>query len=233
MAVAIPLNHGMTAYVDEADYHLVAGRTWTYRKPRRGRNTGYAITSETIATGRRRQIAMHQLILPAPKGMYTDHIDRDGLNNRRLNLRIATPSQNGVNIRKRVSRTGLLGVSLQTRGRQFSAQICFKQRDIFLGTFPSTEEAARVRDAAAFLIHGEFAVLNFPDSIEHSLNSISECLKTRLASLAGDAAVVITEQLEPLAPLESGAVSDREEISRGLNHAAEHGEPNGQEGVEV
>jgi hypothetical protein len=115
-------------------------------------------------------IMMHKFIMNAPKGMCVDHINHNGLDNRRENLRICTYSQNSQNKRRRVdSRSGYKGVYQISEKynvkKRFQAYICkpnLPKRKIVLGTYLTAEEAARVYDKKAKDLFGEFAELNFP-----------------------------------------------------------------------
>jgi len=99
----------------------------------------------------------------APKGCLVDHINGDGLDNRRANLRLATPSQNNCNKPgfnksskyKGVSRTDL-------KKKQWRAVIHYNNEMIHLGRFCNEVAAAKAYDKAAKKYHGEFAYLNFP-----------------------------------------------------------------------
>src|SRR5882724_11864132 len=93
--VCIPLTKGQVAMVDEADYHLVAGFRWHAIRSSNGR-IWYAQTS--FRSCGRYAVTMHQLIVPGVPLL--DHKDRNGLNNRRGNLRPANESLNGYNTAK-------------------------------------------------------------------------------------------------------------------------------------
>lgn len=98
---------------------------------------------------------------PQP-GFIVDHRDHEGLNNTRTNLRLATRSQNSCNNKKTRGRSSKYkGVSRDKRG-YWRAKIHFKGKHIFLGYFDNEIDAARAYDKAAKELHGEFAVLNFP-----------------------------------------------------------------------
>lgn len=99
---------------------------------------------------------MHQFIMGS---IGIDHINTDGLDNRRSNLRVANQTQNTANTRLRLtSKSGYKGVSLQTRSSsRWVAQIRVGGKQLHIGTFSSPEDAARAYDAAALAAWGEFA----------------------------------------------------------------------------
>ena len=148
----------LPCFIDASDYPIVKGYRWYADK---GGYTFYAVANK-VGKGCRglSKIKMHALILPQPSGLIADHEDRNGLNNRRGNLRPATSSQNMQN-RKKMSRarhSQYTGVSFQ-RGK-FTASFGVEGRQIFLGCFDSEIEAARAYNEAAQKHFGEFAVLN-------------------------------------------------------------------------
>lgn len=139
--------------LDDADLALVRGRKW--RAMRKG-NLVYAVASE-----RKGATLMHRLILGAPRGMFVDHINGDGLDNRRENIRLCTNSQNMMNIRKSPGRSSRFkGVSWDTKNRKWVAQIEKNRITTYLGGLDSEERAARQYDRAARLMFGKFARTN-------------------------------------------------------------------------
>ena len=102
---------------------------------------------------------MHRLSLDVTPGRFVDHINGDGLDNRRSNLRIATVSQNNSNVGMTRQRTGLRGV-YQRRSGRWGSQISQNGRLIYLGTFDTAVEAALAYDNAVREMKGPFGVTN-------------------------------------------------------------------------
>jgi len=90
-----------------------------------------------------------------------DHINRNGLDNRRANLRPATVAQNAWNSRRRKNRSGYKGVWFARDKGKFHAAIWHNNKREYLGYFDSPISAAKAYDLAAKKYHKEFAVLNF------------------------------------------------------------------------
>jgi hypothetical protein len=93
-----------------------------------------------------------------------DHTNTNSLDNRRSNLRLATPSQNSCNSRRDKSNTysRYRGVSFSKRKQKWFAAIRANGKKIWLGYFKTEIDAARAYDRAAREYHKEFASLNFP-----------------------------------------------------------------------
>ena len=154
-AERIDLGRGMFALVDRSDLESIAGMKW--RAMRIGGRHIYA------SCGKSPTILMHRLILDAQKGFVVDHINGDGLDNRRCNLRLCKQSQNILN-RKRASCSGnpFKGIS-KTRHGKWRARI--RVSGIRYWVSPACADPAKAADyydAAAIAAFGEFACINFP-----------------------------------------------------------------------
>ena len=151
----VPLGNGCVALVDEADWEMVARHRWHVATG--GHGNRYARSSKAGY--------MHRMIVRAPSNMEVDHINGDGLDNRRCNLRVATVAENHRNRRKPYGSSRFLGVS-KCRNDRWRAQIKADGRVVHLGTFRDEVEAAVAYDRAAIRIHGEFAAPNFPELVD-------------------------------------------------------------------
>lgn len=96
-------------------------------------------------------------IIGAPLGLDVDHKDGNSLNNRRLNMRLATVSQNQHNARTRIdSTTGVKGVGFHKATGMWQAKIRLRGRLIWLGRFPTIPEATAAYAEASARLHGKF-----------------------------------------------------------------------------
>ena len=156
----IPLTQGQLAIVDDADYDWL--NQWKWRAVR-DRKTWYAVrTSSENGRSNRFDVFMHRVILGIKDRLQlSDHRDRNGLNNQRLNLRIATCAENSRNrTHKRKTNSGFVGIIKRKHGYTATLKIFGKRK--YVGYSTSAVQAARLRDKAVLELHGEFAVLNFP-----------------------------------------------------------------------
>jgi hypothetical protein len=96
-------------------------------------------------------------------GIVPDHINRNGLDNRRSNLRIANKQQNCWNSRDRGGVSRFKGVHWKVAEGKWAAAISHDGIRKHLGYFVSEREAAEAYDDAAITFQGEFAFLNFPE----------------------------------------------------------------------
>ncbi len=101
---------------------------------------------------------MHRMVMGAQDGEYVDHIDGNGLNNSRSNLRFATLSQNNTNQRIRPDNTsGHKGISWCPDREKYQVYVNIDRKRKSLGRYRTLEEAIYVRDQAVKEHYGEFA----------------------------------------------------------------------------
>lgn len=155
----ILLTCGRIAFVDDEDYALVNQYSWSAGISR------YAERTVHEKDGTQWTQRMHTLIMDLPEGMEVDHRDRNGLNNQRHNMRAATRWQNAANMvmPQGENGSGYRGVDQLPSGR-WRVKISCNMRVQHVGVFDTAEEAARAYDTAAKELHGEFAILNFPET---------------------------------------------------------------------
>jgi hypothetical protein len=147
----IPLTQGKNALVDAVDYEWLCKWNW-HASRLQGTNVFYA---------REHHVLMHRRIMGNPRGR-VDHRDRNTLDNRRNNLRIATPSQNNQNkVKSKRNKSGFKGASWIASRKHWQATAGMNGKNINLGCFRTAREAARAYDAFASKHYGEFARLNF------------------------------------------------------------------------
>jgi len=150
------LSQGKYAMVDADDYGWLSKWKWSLTARRSGLCYAYRVVDG-------HSIQMHRLITDAPPRMEVDHIDHDGLNNSRSNLRVCTHQENIWNNAKRPwGKSGYWGVCFIPRIYKWEAMIGIDYHVIHLGYFDAPEAAALAYDEAARKYHGEYAKQNFP-----------------------------------------------------------------------
>lgn len=148
-ARSIPLSKGLSALIDEDDYHIVSKYKWHSSQ-------GYAAAT-LINEGASTSILMHRLILNPPPGYVVDHINGTRSDNRRSNIRICSHAENLCNRPMQANNTsGYKGVSWSKRKQKWQALIESKGRQIHLGYYDNKIEAAAAYAEAAKSIHGQY-----------------------------------------------------------------------------
>lgn len=149
----LQLNRGFSTVFDDEDWPLLRDYEWYVQE--RGKQV-YVRARDIFGD----TVYMHRIVLGIHGELEVDHIDGDTLNNRRVNLRVATVSQNRMNRKKFEGNysSPYKGVSFK-RGR-WRAQITVDKKVMHIGTFDSEIDAARAYNDKAIQLHGEFAKLN-------------------------------------------------------------------------
>lgn len=146
------------ALVDDDDFPALSQKNWYLKQGESGIYYAHTALQNNKKGG---YIHMHQLLLALPRGYEVDHKNRNGLDNRRENLRPTTRSQNHAN--QRTSQTGkrhsrYKGVS--KCGCKWQAYIAINGKKCHLGTFADEQGAATAYNEAAKRLFGEFARVN-------------------------------------------------------------------------
>lgn len=161
MAKEIKLTQGKVALVDDADFDYLNQWKWyTHRDPKNGKF--YAVRNYKICNNKRGRILLHRLIINNTNTkMHTDHCNGNTLDNRKINLRICTASENSANKNKFINNTsGYKGVSWHKVVKKWHASIRKDNINYFLGYFINIKDAAKAYNEAAFKYHKEFSNLN-------------------------------------------------------------------------
>lgn len=172
----IKLTQGKYALVDDEDYEQVNKRKWYVSYDNKKWYARRNITDPS--TKKRIRIRMHREIMDCPKGLDVDHVNHNGLDNRKCNLRICTHSQNLFNqLPRRTNTTSKYkGVYWNKKDRRWRASIGIDGKQIYIGNFSTEIKAAEAYGKKAKELFGEFAYLNLPpkDVIYNKKGEINE-----------------------------------------------------------
>ena len=153
----IPLTRGKFAVVDADDYYRLVRFRWhaVYNS-----KTFYAARIE-----RGKTIKMHRAIMGAPKELVVDHVDRNGLNNRKGNLRLCSTAENSRNTGSNARGSSRYkGVHWHKRIGKWAAAIQYDKKVYHVGYFGDEIAAAKAYDEKARELFGEYGFLNFASS---------------------------------------------------------------------
>jgi hypothetical protein len=148
----IQLTQNKYAIVEDEDYEYLNQWKWYY-------HNGYAIRNVYRNRKLIKCIRMHRLIMNTPDDMEVDHINGNRSDNRKANLRNCTHAQNTRNAKPQArSKSGFKGVSWNKKNKKW---IVVARRNVYLGSFRDSRDAALVYDAWARKHYDEYAKLNF------------------------------------------------------------------------
>ena len=156
----IPLTQGKVAIVDATDFEWLSQWKWYALC---NNNIWRAYRQTRVSVGKQKVMPMHRQIMLAPDGKAVDHVNHDGLDNRRANLRVCSIAENNMNRRSvRGATSKYLGVCAERT--KWRARIRHHGKLFSIGLFTDEVEAALAYDAEARKLFGEFANPNFSDS---------------------------------------------------------------------
>lgn len=149
------------AFIDDEDFSKVMKHKWYVDECGKNSYARTFISYKSKSGWRTRSCSMHRMLLKPPEKFDVDHINGNGLDNRRSNLRICTREQNLRN--RKINKTkGVKGVHWHETAEKWCAQITHNGKCQHIGLFQDRDEAAKAYDNKAKELFGEFANLNFP-----------------------------------------------------------------------
>jgi hypothetical protein len=172
MVKNIELTQGQFAIVDDEDFAMLSAYKWHAHKGKG--KIYYAISNIDIGERAERKffngrlynarkittcIKMHRLIMKPPKNMVIDHINGNGLDNRKENLRVCSPAQNNLNSTKKAQASSKYKGVRKHQGK-WDARISINKETIYLGRFNSVINAATAYNIGAAIYHKQFAKFN-------------------------------------------------------------------------
>lgn len=180
----IILTKGKVAIVDEIDSDLSTQSWGAHRDEARAGTAWYAVRRGRMADGCR-TARLHRVIVermigrPLTKQEEVDHINHNGLDNRRANLRVASHQENMWNrgTHNKNKKSIYRGVTRRGERDMWRARICINGKSVHLGDFTSEIDAAKAFDKAIQRVAGSFSRLNFPENAH--VGEIFECQITQ------------------------------------------------------
>lgn len=194
----IKLIGGKYAIVDQEDFHEISRYNWFAQETPRSytavrfmakgrlmvpvhmhreiffqKEKDFEVKSQKVKGKNNEEEKREKAKVKIKDGYVVDHINRNGLDNRRANLRLATLSQNSMNRCKcKGTSSEYKGVSWNSARKMWACSVQVEKKTVYLGCFEKEQDAARAYDKAAKKHHGEFAYQNFPQEKMQGLRNI-------------------------------------------------------------
>ena len=148
-------NSDKTFIFDKEDIDKISNYTWYLS------NTGYVVTSTVRNVSKIKLLHRVIMNLPDDDNRCVDHINHDTLDNRKVNLRICTISNNHANQKKSSRNTSnVVGVDFISRLNKWRARIRVNYKDIHLGTYNDFNKAVKARKQAEEKYFGDYSYDN-------------------------------------------------------------------------
>lgn len=159
MSKIIALTQGQFTVVDDEDYPQLMNYKWYAHK--KSRNDGY-YAARNGGNSKAKKIFMHREIMNTPAGFETDHINGNGLDNQKSNLRVCSKEQNQHNqtVKRKNTSSKYKGVSYYKKNKKWGVNMTFHGKCLFFGLYDSEVEAANIYNLFAIELFGEYASLN-------------------------------------------------------------------------
>lgn len=154
-----------TVQVDDEDVKRIQERTWYVNRTQLKNHGMHYFYNDRVINKKKHTITLHRYIMGCTIGdnKIVDHIDHNGLNLTKTNLRFCTPRENIYNQRKNQANTsGYKGVEWNNAAKKWQARITSDSVAYYLGLFKDPIEAAKAYDKACLYFHKEFGCTNFP-----------------------------------------------------------------------
>lgn len=153
---------GNTCYIDDDDFWILSKKTWRVYTGPAGNKYIRAASSiwkcKELKTRKVTWFHLHREILKPLATMQVDHINGNGLDNRKNNLREATSRQNKQNMKKiKRNTSGYKGVTWCKDRGKWAAYIKSESKSMFLGRFKTPTEAHEAYKTKAAELFGEYA----------------------------------------------------------------------------
>lgn len=152
----IPLTQDKIAIIDDEDYNLISYYKWSAHKDNR------MYYARAWGKERKKMLRMHRVIMNAKSNQQIDHINHNGLDNRKSNLRFVNQNQQSQNSRKFQSKTTSKYKGVRYQWKKWEVNI---QRD-YIGRFDEEIDAAKAYNKEAIKRFGKYACLNQIENIE-------------------------------------------------------------------